>query len=176
MNVAAALDTYGALTEPNTLTIKRLLPGPIERIWAYLTDSDKRRQWLAAGTMELSVGAPFELVWRNGDLENAGDRPDSFSEEHRMESHITELDPPRLLGFEWGNSGGVTIAMEEQGDQVLLTLIHRRLPGREMLLKVAAGWHAHLDLLAAKAGDGAPPPFWSHWSRLHEEYGRRIPA
>ena len=48
--------------------IQRILPGPIERVWAYLTDSDLRRRWLAAGPMEMKVGAPFELVWRNDEL------------------------------------------------------------------------------------------------------------
>jgi uncharacterized protein YndB with AHSA1/START domain len=44
------------------LRIQRLLPGPIERVWAYLTESDLRRQWLASGTMQLQPGASFELV------------------------------------------------------------------------------------------------------------------
>ena len=26
-------ETYGTLTEPATLTLQRLLPGPIERVW-----------------------------------------------------------------------------------------------------------------------------------------------
>jgi len=56
MTQLATLDAYGALTEHATLTIQRLLPGPIERIWAYLTNSDLRRQWLAAGEMEMKVG------------------------------------------------------------------------------------------------------------------------
>ncbi len=43
---------YGVLTEPATLTIERLLPGPVERAWSYLTDSELRRQWMAAGAME----------------------------------------------------------------------------------------------------------------------------
>lgn len=47
-----SLDLYGVLTEPATLKIQRLLPGPVERIWAYLTESELRRQWLAAGPME----------------------------------------------------------------------------------------------------------------------------
>ena len=72
----APLDDYGALTAPATLMIQRLLPGPIERVWAYLTESDLRRQWLAAGAMALQVGAPFELVWRNDDLTDPpGQRP-----------------------------------------------------------------------------------------------------
>ena len=61
MNDAATLDAYGVLIEPTTLKIQRLLPGPIERVWAYLTESDLRRQWLAAGEMEMKVGAPFTL-------------------------------------------------------------------------------------------------------------------
>ena len=50
MNERATASAYGELIEPTTLKIQRLLPGPIERIWAYLTDSDLRRKWLAAGT------------------------------------------------------------------------------------------------------------------------------
>ena len=40
---------YGTLTEPATLRIQRLLPGPIERCWAWLTDANLRRRWLADG-------------------------------------------------------------------------------------------------------------------------------
>jgi len=29
---------YGVLSEPATLRIQRRLPGPIERVWAYITD------------------------------------------------------------------------------------------------------------------------------------------
>ena len=47
MNQLAFIDAYGVLTEPTTLTIQRLLPGPVERIWSYLTDSELRRKWLA---------------------------------------------------------------------------------------------------------------------------------
>ena len=68
MTMLETPDAYGALIEPATVKIARLLPGPIERVWAYLTESDLRRRWLASGVMELKVGAPFELVWRNGDL------------------------------------------------------------------------------------------------------------
>ena len=49
MTELATLDAYGVLTEPATLKIQRVLPGPIERVWAYLTESELRRQWLAAG-------------------------------------------------------------------------------------------------------------------------------
>lgn len=53
---------YGRLVEPATLKIERELPGPIERVWAYLTDSSLRRQWLASGDMSLQAGSTFEFV------------------------------------------------------------------------------------------------------------------
>jgi uncharacterized protein YndB with AHSA1/START domain len=177
MTELATLDTYGELIEPATLKIQRLLPGPIERCWAYLTESELRRKWLAAGHMEMKVGAPFELVWRNGELNDPpSQRPPGFPAEHRMQSRITELDPPRKLAFAFGSSGDVSFELEPRGDQVLLTLIHRRLPDRATLLKVTAGWHMHLDVLVARAGGKEPAPFWDGWSRLQKEYDRRLPA
>jgi uncharacterized protein YndB with AHSA1/START domain len=177
MNEHTSQEAYGVLTEPATLKIQRLLPGPVERIWGYLTESDLRRQWLAAGSMEMKVGAPFEFVWRNDELTDPpGERPPGFSVEHRMKSRITELDPPHKLGFAWDNSGDVTVELTPQGDDVLLTLIHRRLPNRRTMLGVSAGWHAHLDLLVIRARGRQAPPFWDSVVRLREDYDRRIPA
>jgi uncharacterized protein YndB with AHSA1/START domain len=177
MTELAALDAYGVLTEPATLTIQRLLPGPVERVWAYLTDSELRRKWLAAGRMDMAVGAPFELVWRNDELTDPpGERPPGFSCEHQMHSRITELEPLRKLAFAWKGSGDVSFELEPKGDEVLLTVIHRRLPDRNTMLMVGAGWHMHLDLLVAHAAGDAPTPFWDGWSRLQKEYDRRLPA
>lgn len=168
---------FGELGEPARLTIKRLLPGPIERVWAYLTESDLRQQWLASGKMELKVGAPFELTWRNDTLTKPpGTRPPGFEAEHRMQSRITEVDPPRRLSFTWRNSGDVTFELQPQGSDVLLTVTHDRLPDRATMLRVAPGWHTHLDTLVARATGTEPEPFWDRWSRLQGEYERRLPA
>jgi uncharacterized protein YndB with AHSA1/START domain len=177
MTDLATPNAYGALTEPATLTIERLLPGPIERVWAYLTESELRRKWLAAGPMEMKVGAPFEFVWRNDELTDPpGQRPTDFGDEHRMQSRITEVDPPRKLAFTWQGSGDVSFELEPRGDHVLLTVIHRRLPDRATLLKVGAGWHMHLDILVARATGKKPAPFWEGWSQLQKEYDKRMPA
>lgn len=177
MTDIAALDDYGTLTEPRTLTIQRILPGPLERVWAYLTESDKRRQWLAAGPMELKVGAEFELVWRNDELTDPpGTRPPGFGAEHRMASRITEVDPPRRLAFTFGEAGHVAVDLAPAGQRVLLTLVHSGLPDRGTMLKVSAGWHAHLDVLVARASGGQSAPFWDRWSRLQKEYDARLPA
>ncbi len=177
MTGLATPDAYGALIEPATLKIQRLLPGPIERVWAYLTESDLRRQWLAAGPMEMKVGAPFELVWRNDELTDPpGQRPPGFSEEHRMQSRIIELDPPRKLVFAWGNGGETSFELEPKGERVLLTLIHRRNSDRANMLLVGAGWHMHLDILVARMNGETPEAFWDGWSRLRQDYDRRIPV
>src|ERR1700738_4292909 len=106
MDTKTKPDAYGALPEPATFKIQRLLRTPIERIWAYLTDSELRRKWLAAGAMDMKVGAPFELVWRNAELNDPPSaRAADFPEEHRVQRRITELDPPRKLSIAWDNSG-----------------------------------------------------------------------
>jgi uncharacterized protein YndB with AHSA1/START domain len=168
------IEAYGVLTEPTTLTIERLLPGPAERIWDYLTKSDLRRKWLASGDMEMRVGAPFTFTWRNDELPgNGADRPEGNSGEHSMDSRITECDPPHRLGFEWGRSDGVTITLEPRGADVLLTLVHRHLP-EDVLLSVAAGWHSHLGILVSETKGEQARPFWSEWKRLRAEYEARL--
>jgi uncharacterized protein YndB with AHSA1/START domain len=177
MTDLAVQDDYGVLGEDATLTIKRLLPGPIERVWDYLTQSDLRRQWLAAGDMDDKVGSHFELVWRNDELtDQPGSKPEGFGEEHRLDSELTEFDPPRRLAFTWGSTGGVSFELAPSGGRVLLTVTHRRIQERSSQLNISAGWHAHLDVLAAKLAGEAPDPFWDHWLQLKSEYERRIPA
>ena len=93
-----------------------------------------------------------------------------------MECKITELDPPRKLAITWGRSEGVTFTLEPKGKDVLLTVLHRRLPDRQTMLMVGAGWHAHLDVLVARASGRNVASFWDKWSRLKTEYDSRLPA
>ncbi len=177
MTDLSTLDAYGELIAPMTLKIQRLLPGPVDRVWAYLTQSELRRQWLAAGQMELKAGAPFTFTWRNDELSDPpGQRPEGFSAEHSLDSRILELEPPRKLTIAW-NQGEVSFELEPAGDKVLLTVTHRRAPDRATLLNVSAGWHAHLDVLATRIG-GQPQTasFWDGWKRLKAEYEQRLPA
>jgi uncharacterized protein YndB with AHSA1/START domain len=178
MNKPVTIDAYGTLTEPATLTIQRVLPGPIERVWSYLTDSNLRRKWLASGAMEMKEGSSFELVWRNSELTDPpGQRPEGFGEEHSMQSRIITCEPPHTLAFTWGENGSVSIALEPRGNTVLLTLIHERLGERGMKVMVGAGWHAHLDILVARVSGQEPAePFWDGWAKLKKDYEARIAA
>lgn len=168
---------YATQVDRSTLTLQRLLPGTAERVWAYLTDSDLRRRWLAAGTMSQTVGASFELVWRNDEISaSPSERPAGFSEEGRATCQITELVPLRKLSFSWPGVGEVTFELEPVGDEVLLTVTHRRLADRAVTLMVGAGWHMHLDILQALCKGTAPASFWSGWVRMRADYEQRIPA
>jgi uncharacterized protein YndB with AHSA1/START domain len=127
--------------------------------------------------MKLETGASFEFVWRNDELSDPpGTRPPGFPEEHRLTCEITEVDPPRKLAFTWGKSGGVTFELTPKGGNVLLTVIHRRLPDRGTLLNVSAGWHAHLDVLVTRLNGGTPRAFWEGWEKIKSDYEKRLPA
>lgn len=177
MNDVSSPSAYGALIAPATLKIERILPGPVERIWAYLTTSELRRKWLAAGEMDLKVGATFEWVWHNDELStHPSRRPEGFDCEHRLQSRILELDPPHRLVIAWGDEGEVAFTLAPRGSKVLLTLVHSRLPDRDTTLMVGAGWHAHLDVMATRLEGAEPGPFWDAWIDLKAEYDRRLPA
>ncbi len=168
------IDAFAAMTEGSTLVIQRWLPGPAERVWRYLTDSELRRKWLASGEMELVAGTPLELVWRNDDLSDADDpRPGEFAEEQRMQSRVIEVDPMRMLRIAWG-TGDVTFTLKEKAERVLLTVTHRGLEDPDERRVTAPGWHMHLDILVAALSGTRPPSFWSGWTRLQDVYDGRL--
>ena len=173
-----ALSEFGVVTEARTLRIRRTLPGPVERVWAYLTESEKRGRWLASGPMDLRVGGRVELTFRNSDLSaHAEPPPDKYKDREGASVHgrVTRCEPPRLLSYTWGEHSEVTFELTPQGADVLLVLTHRRLPDRAMMVKVGSGWHTHLDILLDQLAGRAPRPFWSTHARLEAEYERRLP-
>ena len=171
---------YGTITEAGTVRFERLLPGPIERVWAYLTESDKRAKWLAHGDMDLKPGGEMEYVWRNWELARPEEvAPEKWNKEHRMKGHIVQVEPPYLLVHTWdeeSSSSEVSFELSEVGDKVRLILTNRRLPNRGELVGVSGGWHTHLDVLQ-EVLEGAPRTgFWDKVERLEKEYEARTPA
>src|SRR4051812_1559089 len=120
------------LVEPGTVKLERLLPGPIERVWSYITDSDKRAKWLAAGEFDLRVGGRIELRFDNDNL--SPDKKPRTAEQRSgppMVGVITRLEPPHLLSHTWMWHKGdtpfeteCTYQLAKRGDQVLLTIVH----------------------------------------------------
>jgi uncharacterized protein YndB with AHSA1/START domain len=175
------MNDYGIVTAPDTIRFERLLPGPIERVWSFVTESDKRAKWLAAGPMELRAGGGVELVFRNSELSPTSEAiPDKYKEYKDgtgFKARVTACEPPRLLSHTWGGESGelseVTYELTPDGDKVRLVLTHRRLGGSAML-NVSGGWHTHLDILVTLLNDEVPQPFWSTFGRLESEYEKRL--
>ena len=177
-NARSTEDDYAVLSDTDTVRLQRVLPGPIERVWAHLTDAGLRRQWLAGGDdVQPRAGTAFELVWRNDELTDPpGARPEGFGDEHRMQSRVIECDPPHRLAFTWDGDSDVAIDLEPRGNEVLLTLVHRHLGSRNRVLMHSAGWHVHLDLLVDRASGRRPQPFWDGWAVAKAAYDARLPA
>jgi uncharacterized protein YndB with AHSA1/START domain len=171
------MSEYGIVSEAGAVRFERLLPGPIERVWAYLTEPQKRGTWLAAGPMELRVGGPVKLNFHHADLSAEKTLPERYKKlegGHTMQGRITRCDPPRLLSYTWGEWGEVTFELTPRGDDVLLVLTHQRLADRAGMVSVAGGWHAHLGILADNLDGREPRPFWSTHAQAAAEYEKRI--
>ena len=185
MSVQQKASDYGVALEPGTVRFERQLPGPIERIWAYLTDSEMRGKWLASGPMEPRVGGKVEFVFRHAELSPIQDeRPAQFTQDEvHSTGCVTRYDPPHLLSFTWGEGetpSEVTFELTPQGNEVLLVLTHRKLANRAEMVEVAGGWHTHLGVLVDQANGRVPRPFWTEWRRVNgdhdEAYEKRFPA
>lgn len=176
------MDKYGTLIAPNTIRFERLLPGPIERVWSYLIEPEKRAKWLASGPMEPFVGGTTRLSWLHSDLDTEKEEvPEEFKryeKGHSMDARITRCDAPRLLGFTWGADpdrlSEVVIELSERGNEVLLVLTHERLPNRKDLLGVSGGWHTHLGILEAHLNGRTSPGFWSAHVKARAVYEEKI--
>lgn len=171
-------DEYGSVSAPGTFRIERVLPGPVERIWAYLTEPEKRRKWFGAGPMDLRVGGPLELQFRFSEL-TTEKTPPGNDDSCGVPGRVTQCDPPRLLSYTWGDgpdASEVTFQLTPQGRDVLLVIIHRRLGDLPKMVSVASGWHTHLDILADHLSGRNPRPFWMTKARLQVQYSERLTA
>jgi len=170
---------YGRLIADAEVRFERLLPGPIEMVWEFLVDSEKRGQWLASGPMELKPGGTVELRFRHRDLSpHQAPAPERYKEMdaagHLAHERVLRVEPPRLLSLSWGDSD-VTFELFREGDKVRLVLTHRRLSGREMMVQTAGGWHTHLDILVERAHGRTSLSFWTMFGDIENEYEMLFP-
>jgi uncharacterized protein YndB with AHSA1/START domain len=169
-------DAPGRFTAPGEVRIMRTLPGPIERVWQYLTDPEKRARWFAGGLLEPKAGGRAEFAMRQSQLAPDETPPDKYKNMHHsgatIAGRVLRCEPPHLLVFTFGGDDSeVTVELQTQGSQVLLVLTHRA-KGEDVpdLGNFATGWHTHLSLLVAEL-EGAPrPSFWPKHARLLAEY------
>jgi uncharacterized protein YndB with AHSA1/START domain len=127
---------------------ERLLPGPVERVWAHLTEGDKLPGWFG----DDAVIEPRE----GGAVRLSGGH---------IRGVVTQWKPNRRLAYTWNVFGPgeaesaypesyLTLELTPAGDQARLVLFH--LPVLERFeAQNKMGWHTFLDMLAA-ALSGAP--------------------
>jgi uncharacterized protein YndB with AHSA1/START domain len=173
--------SLGTLIAPATLRMERTLPAPVERVWAYLVDPEKRRTWLAGGTMAQEAGGVFELRFQHTELsgEEAPERYAAYRKTHIQQSRVVHIEPPKLLTIRWGDDSAaaseVTFELTPQGDATQLVLTHRRLPDRKETVSVSSGWHAHLDVLDDVLHGRQPHGFWTNLEEVERAYEAGIP-
>ena len=176
------VDEYGVSPEAGTVRLERTLPGPIERVWAYLTESEKRGKWFASGSMELRAGGKITFHFHNSKLAHDPEPPpEKYKECEGMTSNgrIIRYEPPHLLSFMWeedqGDESEVTFELTDRNGEVFLVLTHRRLRNRTEMISVASGWHVHVGILIDVLSGREPKPFWSRLEALEAEYDKRLP-
>jgi uncharacterized protein YndB with AHSA1/START domain len=170
-------DSYGQFNGPGEVRLVRTLPGPIERIWEYLTDPEKRARWFAGGPMDQRVGGKMRLDFHHKNLAPDETPPEDHKCHHEpgesMNGTVTRCEPPRLLAYTFGSTGEseVTFELTPQGREVLLVLTHSSRGGDvEFMDGFGAGWHTHLAHLEALLEGKPHPPFWPLHAKLSAEY------
>src|SRR5262250_2180892 len=117
------MNDLAAIADRSTLIFVRHLRGPIERVWAYLTDPKFLITWFSDGVVADRVGGEVRF-----DMGATG--------------RVTAYKPPHLLEYTWNEEeasvGPVSNALvrwelSEEGSGVRLTLTHSRLPENEVL-------------------------------------------
>jgi uncharacterized protein YndB with AHSA1/START domain len=125
--------------------------------------------WLGDAEVELVAGGRFTVRWLNTD--DQGNRA-------VYRGTITRLEPPRLLEISGDIHGVLRWTLRPEAGGTRLTFSSTLELPEEYWTKVLAGWHYHLDSLAA-ALDGQPADLArlsnGRWARIHETYlARRV--
>jgi len=126
--------------------IERVLPAPIQEVFAAWTDPARMAEWLSpVGHAEVEV-----------DLRVMGRFKVSMIGETTRIEHTGEylvVDPPGELSFTWQSSytgtepSVVTVLLEAEGEQTRIVLTHRRLPEVQMEPHTR-GWETMITRLA----------------------------
>ena len=163
----------GVLRDLHTVEFKRLIPGPIELAWEYLTKRELLKTWFADVTLEPRLGGAVDVTF---DKDTCGGCSAG------VRGVVREFRPPHVIAFTWiqrraqpdgsiadSDEGEVRFELTERGEKVLLTLLHSRLPTSE-LTSHSAGWHAYLENLEARISGRGRIDFMAVARRVRPAY------
>lgn len=143
--------------------LERLLDAPRDRVWALWTDPERLGRWLAP--VERGVPGPGATFV----LRMEADRTATCT--------VERWEPPRLLELAWDYSGEgpsrfrLELRAEHGGTRLLID--HDRLDAADPV-EYGAGWHAHLELLAAHLAGAQAPAFDEVFLPLREAYAAQV--
>ncbi len=170
---------FADIIDRGAVRLTRTFPGDIDRIWAYLTEPELRKRWLADGPMDLRPGGAFTLIFEHRSLSHEKEAPERYRKESRssLSGRVLLCEPPRLLKLTWpadGQDSEVTFELTQKGEVVEVVLVHRRLGRSTTVASVAAGWDAHTRILQDQLQSLPPRGFWSTHTALEQTYAARL--
>ena len=141
------------------------LENHLDEVWAALTRPDKIVEWLAPGEIDARPGGAVKLNFVDSGVV--------------IDSLISEIEPWRVLEFSWSGPGEpmrpIRFELEPVGAAVGLVLT-LSVPAEEDAGRAAAGWAAHLEMLAAALA-GVPIKFpFEVFKAARDTYRTRLAA
>jgi uncharacterized protein YndB with AHSA1/START domain len=163
--------TYQTIDQRPALRFERRIAHPVEAVWRAITDPDELEHWFPSSVeFDLTPGAEMIFTFREHTL------PDGSN---TMRGKLTDLDPPRLFAFHWGDDHlRFELEPTEEGTLLRFTAL---LDAKDKAARDAAGWHVCLDRLeqhlsgADTTAPNSDPT--GEWRGRYEEYaGRGFPT
>ena len=137
----------------------------IDEVWTALTDPARMVDWLAPGQIEPRLGGVVKLNFVDSGIV--------------IDSTISDFEPMRVLEYSWSSPGEpsrpIRFELEPVGAfaGLVMTL---SVPADEDAGRAAAGWAAHLEMLAAALA-GAPIKFpFEIFKAARDDYRARLQA
>jgi uncharacterized protein YndB with AHSA1/START domain len=136
-------DDKGVIGQTGQITFRRILPGSIDKAWAFLTQSDKLKAWYGEGAIEARPGGRVSLMGGH------------------IRGIVTQARAPTKLTYSWNvydpadpadaasayPESYLSLSLADQGSETVLTLLHLPIPER-FQKQSAMGWHTFLDMIA----------------------------
>lgn len=148
-------ETLRTVDGRGVLRIERKLAHPPEKVWRALTEPAELSQWFPSNMeIDLRVGGTIHFVFGS-------------DEGPPMDGAITDLEPPRVFAYTWGEDH---LRWELQADAggSLLTFTHT-FDDRAGAASFAAGWQTCIDALD-RVVQGRPVERGADMNALHEHY------
>lgn len=148
--------TVSHFTNDATVRFDRFIAAPVERVWQAIATPSELARWLAPCEFEARKGGTVRI---------------EFGDEQIVTGTVTTWQPPHRLEYSWTFTGEpdsfLSFELTPTDAGTRLVLEHRQLPS-EQAAGYGAGWHAHLDSLAATV-TGSKPVDWD--KRFEEVLG-----